>query len=229
MKKHHFIFPFSHIRPSEQHQISTEVNPTQLCTGQSPWTYRMLEGGLKCCCLSLKCFCLCSGTLCWYHQKTHLPYHGHLLEGSDQQRENSSHRCTVRSIQFLGRWRHQQLQHSRVCSPFWESPCMKCHTSHRSSLSHGSLRNDLCLCCQFPLGNHGNAGKISGGICPWWHVHHLHQRKGQSPEGWTHPLCSRSLKSTDLSYRSPLSPPVLKTVTKFYCQADSVKVNNQRY
>lgn len=189
----------------------------------------MLEGGLKCCCLSLKCFCLCSGASCWYPQKMHLPHHGHLLECSDQQRENSSHRCTVHRIQFLGRRRRCQLQHSRVCSTFWENPGTKRHTLHRSSLSHGSLQNDLCLCCLFPLGSCGHAGKASEGTCPWQCAHHLHCRRSQSPERRRRPHCSPPPKSTGSSYRSPRSPPALKTTTQFYCQADSAEINNQQH
>lgn len=196
----------------------------------------MLEGGLKCCCLSLKCFCLslkcfclCSGTSCWYYLKMHLPYYDHLLVSSDQQRGNSSHRCTVHRIQFLGRWRHCQLQHNRVCSTFWETPCTKCHTSHRSSLSHSLLQNDLCLCCPFLSGNCGHVGKISEEVCPWQCVPHLCWRKGESLERLICPLCSQSLKSTDLSCRSPLPPSAPKMTTLFYWQSDSAKINNRRY
>lgn len=196
----------------------------------------MLEGGLKCCrlslkcfCVSLKCFCLCSGASCWYYLKTHLPYQDHLLECSDQQRENSNHRCTVHRNQFLGRWRCCQPQHNRVCYTFGEILCTKCHTSHRSSLSHSLLQNDLYLCCLFPSGNCGHVGKISEEVGPWQRVPHLCWRESESLERLICPLCSQYLKSTGSSCHSPLPPMVLKMMTRFYWQSDLVKINNQCY
>lgn len=196
----------------------------------------MLEGGLKCCCLSLKrcsvslkCFHLCSGTSCWYYLKAHLPYQDCLLECSDQQRKNSNHRCTGHRNQFLGRWRCCQLQHDRVCNISGEILCTKCHTSHRSSLSHSLLQNDLCLCCLFPSGNCGHVGNISVEAGPWQCVPHLCWKERESLERLIRPLCSQYLKSTGSSCHSPLPPLVLKMMTQFYSQSDLVKINNQCY